>query len=71
MLFLRRRPWARWLLLATGLVTLVAADVAQSTVAGGNELDRIGLVAQAGLVVLALVLLFTPSSRRWLRGSDD
>jgi hypothetical protein len=67
----RRRSWARWMLLGTGLVTLFAVDVAQSTVAGGEDLDRIGLVAQAGLVVLAVVLLFAPPSRRWLRSSSD
>jgi hypothetical protein len=66
-----RRSWARWTLLGTGLLTLVTADVAQSTVTGGNDLDRIVLLAQAGLVLVALVLLFTRSSRRWLRGLDD
>jgi hypothetical protein len=66
----RRRSWARWVLLVTGLVSLLAVDLAQSTVAGGNDVDRIALVTQAGLVMVALVLLFTPSSRRWLRGVD-
>ena len=66
-LVLRRRAWARWPLLATGLLVLVADDVAQSVVSGGAELDRIALVAQAGLVVAALVAMFWRSSGQWLR----
>ncbi|SDF97100.1 hypothetical protein SAMN05660662_3977 [Blastococcus aurantiacus] len=66
-LVLRRRAWARWPLLGTGLLVLVADDVAQSVVSGGAELDRSALVVQAGLVVAALVALFWPSSRQWLR----
>jgi hypothetical protein len=67
----RRRSWARWPLLVTGLLTLLVVDAAQGTVAGGEDLDRVLLVGQAGLVVLALVLLVTRSSRRWLRGLGD
>jgi hypothetical protein len=67
----QRRAWARWPLLVTGLLTLLSVDLAQSAVAGGNDLDRVLLVAQACLVVVALVLLFTRSSRRWLRRLDD
>jgi hypothetical protein len=70
-LVLGRRSWARWALLGTGLVSAFAIDVAQSTVAGGNDVDRIAFVVQAGLVVLALVLLFARSSRAWLRGLGD
>jgi hypothetical protein len=68
-LVLHRRAWARWLLLGTGLVALLVADVAQDLVAGGAELDRIGFIAQAVLAVLGLVALFARSSRSWLRGS--
>jgi hypothetical protein len=64
---LRRRPAARWLLLLTGALTLVADDVAQSVVSGGSDVDRIAFVAQAGLVVVALVALFWRSTGRWLR----
>ena len=69
-LLLRGRAWSRWLLLVTGLATLPAVDVGQSIVAGGADLDRIGLLLQAGLVVPALVALFLPSSGSWLRGGD-
>ena len=62
---LRRRPWARWPLLVTGLLTLVADDVAQSVVSGGSDLDRIAFLVQAALVVVALVGLFWPSTGRW------
>lgn len=66
-LVLRRRAWARWPLLVTGVLVLVADDVAQSVVSGGAELDRIALLVQAGLVVVALVTLFWRSTRQWLR----
>jgi hypothetical protein len=63
---LRRRPWARWLLLVTGLLMLFAGDVALSLVTGGANLDRIGLLAQMALVVPAMGLLLARSSRAWL-----
>lgn len=66
-LLLRRRPWARWALLVTGLLALVAADVAQSIVSGGADLDRIAFLVQAGLVVVGLVALCWRSTGRWLR----
>jgi hypothetical protein len=66
-----RRPWARWALLGTGLVTLLIADVAQSTVSGGADLDRIAFLVQAGLLLLAVVLTVLPPVRRWLRGEPD
>lgn len=66
-LVLRRRRWARWALVATALPALFVADLAQSTVSGGAELDRIAALTGAGLVVAALVLVWFPSSRRWLR----
>lgn len=68
---LRRRPLARWLLLLTGALTLVADDVAQSVVAGGSDVDRIAFLAQAGLVLVALVALFWRSTGRWLRPRPD
>jgi hypothetical protein len=67
-LLLRRRRWSRGLLLATGLLTLAAVGIAQSVVAGGVDLDRIGLLVQLGLVVAALVTLASRSVRGWLRG---
>jgi hypothetical protein len=70
-LVLRRRPWARWPLLATGALTLAADDVAQSVVSGGSDLDRIAFIAQAGLVVVALVSLFWRSTGRWLGTRRD
>ncbi len=68
-LVLRRHSWARWLLLVTGALSLAAADVAQSVVLGGADLDRIAFVVQAGLILLAAVVLFTKPSRAWLRRS--
>jgi hypothetical protein len=64
---LRRRAWARWLLLVTGLLMLFVGDVALSLVTGGADLDRIGLLAQMVLVVPAMGLLVARSSRAWLR----
>jgi hypothetical protein len=66
-LLLRRRSWARWALLVTGLVTLFAADLAQSLVTGGPDLDRLGLLAQLCAVVVATGLLLARSTRAWLR----
>jgi hypothetical protein len=71
LLVLRRRSWARWALLGTGLLTLFAADVTQSVVGGGVDLDRLGLIAQAVLVALAMGSLFAPSTRAWLAGPGD
>lgn len=70
-LVLRRRPWARWPLLATGAALLVADDVAQGAVAGGSQVDRIAFVVQAALVVPAVVALFWRSAGRWLRARRD
>jgi len=64
---LRRRSWARWLLLVTGLLTLFAGDVALSLVTGGADMDRIGLLSQMLLLVPAMGLLVARSSRAWLR----
>jgi hypothetical protein len=64
---LRRRAWARWLLLVTGLLMLFVGDVALSLVTGGADLDRLGLLAQMVLVVPAMGLLVARSSRAWLR----
>jgi hypothetical protein len=65
-LLLRRRSWARWLLLVTGLLMLLVGDVALSVVTGGADLDRIGLLAQMVLVVPAMGLLLVRSTRAWL-----
>ncbi|SFF04495.1 hypothetical protein SAMN05216574_108104 [Blastococcus tunisiensis] len=69
-LLLRRRSWARWALLVTGVLTLFAVDVAQSLVAGGGRVDRIAFVAQAGLVALGLITLWARSTRTWLRARE-
>jgi len=66
-LLLRRRSWARWALLVTGLATLFAADLAQSLVTGGPDLDRLSLLAQLCAVVVATGLSLAPSTRAWLR----
>jgi hypothetical protein len=66
-LVLRRRSWARWVLLATLLPTLLALDVAQSVAAGDADLDRVALVAAGGLFLVAVVPLFLRSARAWFR----
>jgi hypothetical protein len=66
-LLVHRQRWARWALFGTGLLTLVAADVAQSLVTGGPDLDRIGFLTQGALALLALGALFTRPLRAWLR----
>jgi hypothetical protein len=66
-MLLRRRSWARWALLLTGLVTLFAADLAQSLVTGGPDLDRLSLLVQLCAVVVATGLLLARSTRAWLR----
>ncbi|SNS77724.1 hypothetical protein SAMN04488107_3745 [Geodermatophilus saharensis] len=66
-LVLRRRSWARWALLVTLLPLLLALDVAQSVAAGDADLDRVALVAAAGLFVVAVVPLFLRSARAWSR----
>ncbi len=63
---LRRRVWARWPLLLTGALVLVADDIAQSVVSGGSDLDRTAFLVQAVLVVLAAVALCWRSTSRWL-----
>jgi hypothetical protein len=66
-LALRRRAWARWVLLALLLPTLLVLDLAQSTAAGDADLDRIALVAAAALFVLVPLPLFSRSARAWFR----
>jgi hypothetical protein len=63
----RPGPIARWLLTATALVTLVAVVVDHSLAAVGPAGARIAFLAQGGLLVLALLTLFTRSSRTWFR----
>ena len=67
LLFLRRRRWTWWLLLAVGPLTAVAADVAQSVVSGGADVDRTAFLVQLALVLPALVALLLPATRRWVR----
>lgn len=62
----RRSPWSR-LLLALGLLTVVVDVLAQDLLSGGPEADRTAVLVQGALVVLALVLLLLPRSRRWAR----
>jgi hypothetical protein len=68
-LLLGGRAWSRWLLLAAGLLTVVAGVVAQSVVDGGVDLDRIGFLAQVGLVAAAAVTLLLRPTRVWLRAA--
>jgi hypothetical protein len=66
-LVVRGRASGRRLLLVTAPLAVIAAVVAQSVVAGGIDLDRVGLLAQAGLLALAFVSLFARPVRSWLR----
>ena len=66
-LFLRHRAGWRGALAVLGLLTLAADALAQDLLTGGPELDRGAVLVQGGLVVLALVLLALPASRRWGR----
>ena len=68
-LVLRRRGWARWALLATALLLLLAVDVTQDMVAGGADVDRGAVLVQGGLVVLACAALLARSARAWFRRS--
>jgi len=66
-LFLRRRSvWSR-VLLVLGLLTVVVDVLAQDLLSGGPEADRVAVLTQGGLVVLALVLLLLRPSRAWSR----
>ena len=66
-LLLGRRSWPRWLLLFTGLLSLVGADLGQSMTAVGAGLDRGLFIVQAVLILPALVLLFIRPTRAWVR----
>lgn len=68
-LVVRGRAAGRWLLLVTAPLGVIAALVAQSVVAGGVDLDRVGLLAQAGLLGLGLLSLFSRPVRSWLRST--
>lgn len=63
----RPGPIARWLLTGTALGTLGAVVVDYSLAQVGPVEARIAFLAQGGLLVLALVALFTRSSRAWFR----
>ena len=66
-LYLRRRSmWSR-ALLVLGLLTVLVDVLAQDLLSGGPKTDRVAVLAQGGLVVLALVLLFLRPSRAWSR----
>jgi hypothetical protein len=69
LLFLRRARW-RGGLVTLGVLTIGVDVLAQDLLAGGPEVDRGAALVQAGLVVLAVVLLFLPASRAWARGSS-
>jgi hypothetical protein len=66
-LALRRRAWARWVVLALLLPTLLVLDLAQSTAAGDADLDRLALIGAAGLFLLVPLPLFSRSARAWFR----
>jgi hypothetical protein len=65
-LVLGHRGWARWALLATGVVTLPAVAFAQSVVAGGVDVDRIAFLAQGGLVLLGAAAVLSRPVGRWV-----
>jgi hypothetical protein len=64
---LRPGPVARWLLTGAGLLTLVVVLVDQGLVERGAGVARTAFLVQGGLVVLALLTLFSRSSRTWFR----
>ena len=68
---LRPRPAARWLLTCTALLTLGAVLVDQGLVERAAGGARTAFLAQGGLVVLALLTLFSRSSRTWFRQHLD
>jgi hypothetical protein len=68
---LRQGPVARWLLTGAALLTLVVVLVDQGLVDRGADVARTGFLVQGGLVVLALLALFTRSSRIWFREHRD
>jgi hypothetical protein len=68
---LRRGPVARWLLTAAGLLTLVVVLVDQGLVERSADAARTGFLVQGGLVVLALLALFSRTSRTWFREDGD
>jgi hypothetical protein len=68
-LLLRGRVAGRWVLALTAPLGIAVAAATQSVVAGGVDLDRIGLLAQAGLLVLALLSLFARPVRSWARSA--
>ena len=68
---LRPGPVARWLLTAAGVLTLAVVVVDQGLVDGSADAARTGFLVQGGLVVLALLALFSRSSRTWFREHTD
>ncbi len=66
-LVLRRHGWARWALLVNAALLLLAVDVTQDMVSGGADVDRVAVLVQGALVVLAPVLLLARSARTWFR----
>jgi hypothetical protein len=68
---LRPGPVARWLLTGAALLTLVVVLVDQGLVDRGADVARTGFLVQGGLVVLALLALFSRSSRTWFREHGD
>ena len=64
----RRARGMRWVLLVAGVLTILLAPLVLSLVAGGTGVDDLAFLAQAVLVVAAVVTLFSGPSRRWWRG---
>jgi len=63
----RPGPIARWLLTGTALATFGAIVVDHSLAQVGPPEARIAFLAQGGFLVVALIALFTRSSRAWFR----
>jgi hypothetical protein len=68
---LRPGPAARWLLTCTALLTLGAVLVDQGLAESAADGARTAFLAQGGLVGLALLTLFSRSSRTWFRQHLD
>jgi hypothetical protein len=64
----RRVRGMRWVLTATGVVTVLVMPLVLSLVAGGTAVDDGAFLVQAVLVIGAAATLFAGPSRRWWLG---
>ncbi len=64
----RRKAWARWIL--AGVAALWAASLAlhlRQLIAHITTLNRVALVLQLVLWVVAILMLFAPTANEWFR----